>query len=99
MYLRLFEGLLLVFLAYVIISQILLPAARGTVLLPWLRREKKLHGEIAEANQAIRERELQEARDRLAEEAWGAGPGLTAEVPPTPAAAPAPTNPSSKETK
>lgn len=59
MYLRLFEVLALLFVAYAIVSQILIPAARGTRLLPWFRRERKLHADIAEANQEIRERDLE----------------------------------------
>lgn len=58
MYLRLFEVILSVLIVYVIASQVLLPAVRGTKLFPWFRRETKLLAKIAEANQEIREKEL-----------------------------------------
>lgn len=60
MYLRLFETLALLFVVYAIVSQVLIPAARGTRLLPWFRRERKILDDIADANQDIRERDLED---------------------------------------
>lgn len=53
-----FAGLFL--LAYIIISQVLVPAIRGTKLFPMFRRESKLKEEILDANQALHENELED---------------------------------------
>lgn len=60
MYLRLFEVIVSVLATYTMVSQVLIPALRGTKLFPWFRRETKLLAEIAEANQEIREKELED---------------------------------------
>lgn len=54
------EIVLLVLIVYAIVSQILLPAWRGTALFPWVRRERRIRDDIVEAAQEKREAELEQ---------------------------------------
>ncbi len=76
MYLRVFELIMIVFAIYTILSQLLIPALRGTMLFPWLRRETKLLDEIASANQDIREHDLEKVLHKRREDAQDTKPGL-----------------------
>ena len=67
MYLKLFEGLLLVGALFVFASQLVLPALRGTALFPWFRRERQLRGKVAEVNQQAREGDLEDELARATE--------------------------------
>ena len=53
-----FEWLAIVVLGTLIFTQVLLPAIRGTPLLPFFRKEQKLGRELEEASERIVEAEL-----------------------------------------
>jgi hypothetical protein len=63
------EAVALVLLIYIIISQLLVPAYRGTQMFPFFRKERKLKEQIVEANQDLYEDELEaQVRRRRAHE-------------------------------
>lgn len=53
------EAIAILVLVYVVISQLIWPAIRGTQFFPWFRRERRLESQIAEAQQKLREQELE----------------------------------------
>lgn len=64
-YVVIFEIAVLVIAAYALISQMLLPAIKGTKLFPWFRRESEIIGKIVEAKQRLRESRLTTVLNRL----------------------------------
>ena len=64
-YLRVFEYVALLVLAYVIVSQVMVPALRGTKLFPWFRREGELMEKIIETNTKVREKQLTKLLNKL----------------------------------
>ena len=61
MFLRFTEEMILFLLALGIITQLIIPAIRGTRSFPLFTREHKLLDELSEVHQAQREKELEEA--------------------------------------
>jgi hypothetical protein len=57
---KLVELLLATFVFWVLISQIIIPAARGTLFFPMWRKEAKLVDKIVDLNQKEREKHLEE---------------------------------------
>jgi hypothetical protein len=53
------EVVLATMLLAFLVTQLLLPAIRGTAMFPMLRREGKIHREIIDARQQAREEALQ----------------------------------------
>jgi len=60
-----FEYVALLVLAYVIVSQVMVPALRGTKLFPWFRREGELMEKIIETNTKVREKQLTKLLNKL----------------------------------
>lgn len=61
------EVIVLTALFYFILSQILVPAFRGTAMFPFFRREAKIKEAIVEAKQDLREDELEDELEKLEE--------------------------------
>ena len=61
----LLEFVMYVFIMYIVFTQILLPAARGTKMFPFFRREQKLNARIDEAQQSLYEKDLEEVAKTL----------------------------------
>lgn len=57
--LKFLEPIVMVLLALLVITQMLIPAIRGTRSFPLFRREKKLVEELTDIKQAQREKDLQ----------------------------------------
>jgi hypothetical protein len=53
------EAVIIMLLIYIVISQLLVPAYRGTKMFPFFRKERKLKEQIVEANQDLYEDELE----------------------------------------
>ena len=58
--LRTIEGILTLLILYACVTQLVIPLFRGTAILPFLRREKKLENELVELEQAHLEKSLDE---------------------------------------
>jgi hypothetical protein len=54
----LFEYIAIAILLFVLISQVIVPACRGTKLFPRFRKEAKILDNIVEVKQELREKEL-----------------------------------------
>jgi hypothetical protein len=61
MFLKFFEDLLLILIALGVITQIIIPAIRGSRSFPLFTREHKLQHELSEVHQAQIERNLEAA--------------------------------------
>jgi hypothetical protein len=57
------EFAVVVLLLYFLMSQLIVPAMRGTALFPFFRRERKLKEEILDVQQEIREDALEDQLD------------------------------------
>ena len=58
-FVRVIEIALFVMALMFVLTQIVIPAFRGTLLFPWFRREGALQADLARAKQQKRERELE----------------------------------------
>lgn len=57
---RLFEVTMVFLTLWFIVSQVMYPAFRGTVLFPWFRKERELKATILEQHQELVEQQLEQ---------------------------------------
>lgn len=67
-YIVLVEVITFALVALFIVSQVLVPAVRGTALFPFFSRERKLKDAIVDAKQDLREDALEDMLDDLRKE-------------------------------
>lgn len=63
------EFVLLFLVVIFVLTQLLMPAIRGTATFPFFRREQRLKEDIFDAQQDLREDRLESMRDELREDA------------------------------
>lgn len=65
------EFSIVLFIVYLIVTQIMWPAVRGTMLFPMFRKEQKIRNDMLDLNQKMQEMELADAYEQRRREYFG----------------------------